>query len=115
MNKIASPQDLATELQRILAYAGQSQPSRARIASALNELADRVAAKTPAKLKGKKLDSAIEKAYYQHGSGVQIDMMSIGKIFREGQKAYEGAATVEEADKALDEAMKAAVIKYRRN
>jgi hypothetical protein len=67
----------------------------------------------PAKLKGKKLDKAIEKAYYHHGSGIQIDMMSIPKIFREGVKAYQDAATVEEAEKALDEAMKAAVVKYR--
>jgi hypothetical protein len=40
-------------------------------------------------------------------------MMSIPKIFREGEKAYNEAATVEEADKALDEAMKAAVVKYK--
>jgi hypothetical protein len=73
------------------------------------------AAKAPAKLKGKKLDEAISKAYYKHGNNVQVDIMNIGKIYAAGKSAYEGAGTLEEADQALDEAMKAAIAKYRVN
>lgn len=73
------------------------------------------AAKAPAKLKGKKLDDAISKAYYKHGDRVQVDIMNIGKIYAAGKAAYEGAESLEEADKALDEAMKAAIAKYRMN
>jgi hypothetical protein len=82
------------------------------------ENAVRLAAKAPKpapKLKGKKLDDAISKAYYRHGEGVQVNMMDISKIYDAGKKAYEGAATVEEADAALDEAMKAAITKFRMN
>jgi hypothetical protein len=46
MNKIASPQDLRHELRTLLAYARTRAPSRARIASALSDLAERVAADT---------------------------------------------------------------------
>lgn len=70
------------------------------------------AAKAPAKLKGKKLDAAISKAYYKYGDRVQVNIMDIGKIYAAGKAAYEGAATLEEADKALDAAMKAALEKY---
>ena len=73
------------------------------------------AAKAPAKLKGKKLDDAISKAYYRNGNNVQVNMMDIGKIYDAGKKAYEAADTVEAADAALDEAMKAAIAKYRQN
>jgi hypothetical protein len=73
------------------------------------------AAKAPAKLKGKKLDEAISKAYYKHGNNVQVDIMNIGKIYAAGKSAYEGAGSLEEADQALDEAMKAAIAKYRLN
>jgi hypothetical protein len=40
-------------------------------------------------------------------------MMSIPKIYKEAEKAYQDAATVEAADEALDVAMKAAIAKYR--
>ena len=70
------------------------------------------AAKAPAKLKGKKLDEAISKAYYKYGDRVQVNILDIGKIYAAGKAAYEGAATPEEADKALDAAMKAALEKY---
>jgi len=44
MDKIASPQDLQTELRRIMAYCqGSENPSRDVLASELRELADRVA------------------------------------------------------------------------
>jgi len=72
-------------------------------------------AKAPAKLTGKKLDAAISKAYYKHFNGVQINIMDTVKISRLGRAAYEGGATPEEAEKALDEAMKDAVPKFRQN
>lgn len=79
---------------------------------------NRVAAKAPKaapKLKGKKLDDAISKAYYRNGNGVQVNIMDIGKIYDAGKKAYEAADTVEAADAALEEAMKAAIAKFRQN
>lgn len=42
--RTASPQDLVSELTRILAYCNSSTPSRAKLASELNLLADRLAA-----------------------------------------------------------------------
>ena len=88
---------------------------RAVLLAALNEGATKTAAKTPKKLSGKKLDKAISDAYYKHGNRVQINMMDITKIYDAGKKAYEGAETVEAADAALDEAMKAAIAQYRIN
>ncbi len=78
----------------------------------------KTAAKAPKaapKLKGKKLDDAISKAYYRNGNGVQVNIMDIGKIYDAGKKAYEAADTVEAADAALEEAMKAAIAKFRQN
>jgi len=46
MRKIASPQDLQADLQDLLAYSQSAEPSRAKLASDLRDLADRVA--TPA-------------------------------------------------------------------
>lgn len=73
------------------------------------------APKAAPKLKGKKLDDAISKAYYRNGNGVQVNIMDIGKIYDAGKKAYEAADTVEAADAALEEAMKAAIAKFRQN
>ena len=79
MRKIASPQDLQTELQSILALCqGEERPSRERLAAELNALADRVAG-TPlgdaAKiLKGKdikSLSSSDEKKVFK-----ELDKMS---------------------------------------
>lgn len=42
MDKIASPQELASELRRILVYSGSKHPSRQRIALELRRLAFRV-------------------------------------------------------------------------
>jgi len=47
MRKIASPQDLQAELQRLLAYSQTEQPSREKIASELRGLAARVAKQGP--------------------------------------------------------------------
>jgi len=43
MTKIASPTELRSELQRLLAYAGSEKPSREKLASELRGLADRIA------------------------------------------------------------------------
>ena len=45
MNKIASPQDLQTELKKILAYCAKGNPSRSVVAKALSDLSDRTAKK----------------------------------------------------------------------
>lgn len=73
------------------------------------------AAKAPAKLKGKKLDALISKTYYKYGDRVQIDMMSIPKIYREAEAAYNAEATPEAAEAALDKAIQASIAKYRVN
>lgn len=43
MKKIASPEELQTELRTLLAYSESPNPSRGRVAGALRGLADRVA------------------------------------------------------------------------
>jgi len=45
MQKIASPQQLQTEIKRLMAYAEGDEPSRVVLATRLRELADRVSAK----------------------------------------------------------------------
>jgi len=67
------------------------------------------AAKAPVKLKGKKLDALISKRYSVLGNGVVINMMSIPKIYRAAETAYNGAATPEEAEAALDKALTEAI------
>lgn len=42
MDKIASPQDLQAELRRLLAYSQSERPSRARVASELRTLSERL-------------------------------------------------------------------------
>lgn len=65
------------------------------------------------KVKGKALDKLISDTYYKHGNYVVINMMSIPKIYKEAEAAYAGAATHAEGLKALDDAMKAAIAKYK--
>lgn len=55
-----------------------------------------------------KLDKAIEQEYYRQASGVQINIMSIGKIYADCRAAVA-------AGKALESAMAEAVAKYRLN
>lgn len=43
MDRIATPRNLVTELQKILAYAETEKPSREKLAAELNALADRTA------------------------------------------------------------------------
>lgn len=65
------------------------------------------------KVKGKALDKLISDTYYKHGNYVVINMMSIPKIYKEATDAYTAAATHAEGLKALDDAMKAAIAKYK--
>lgn len=80
MNKIASPRDLQHELGALLAYAQTETPSRARIASALNELADRVAgtfllaAGAP---RGKAQVAIIE--YLKAAEGQSVELADMGR------------------------------------
>lgn len=54
------------------------------------------------------LDKLIEKSYYTHGEGVQIGIWNINPLFRECRAAVEAGSTV-------DDAVKAAIVKYREN
>ena len=56
----------------------------------------------------KKLDKEIERAYYQHGQGVAINIMDIGKVFADCRAAVLAGGS-------LDEAVKTAIAKYRQN
>ncbi len=52
MRKIASPEELQSELRRLMAYCGgPEKPSRAKLATELNGLADRMAATSEAEVK----------------------------------------------------------------
>lgn len=103
------------DAEAVYEYIGDDAGLQMQVYREFNKGKQAAAAKAPAKLKGKKLDEAISKAYYEHGDRVQVNIMDIGKIYAAGKAAYEGAGTLEEAAKALDEAMKAAITKYRTN
>lgn len=53
-------------------------------------------------------DHLIEQTYYRHGSGVQINVMDIGKVFEMGRAAMN-------AGQDLDQAIKDAIAKFRQN
>ena len=59
-------------------------------------------------LSKKQLDKMVEQAYYKQGRGVQINIMDIGKLFKDVSEAYL-------AGQDLDEAVKEAIKKYRQN
>ncbi len=40
------------------------------------------------KLSAKQIDKLVERAYYATCSGIQIDILNIGKVFEAGRKAY---------------------------
>lgn len=56
----------------------------------------------------KAIDSEIERIYYRHGQGVQIDIMDIGKIFAAGHAALA-------ASQPMEPAIVEAIARYRRN
>lgn len=60
------------------------------------------------KLSKKQIDKLIEQTYYKYGSGIQIDIMNIQKVFDAGHAAYS-------AGQSLDDAIIAAIAKYREN
>lgn len=51
-------------------------------------------------LSKKALDKLIEQIYYKNASGLQIDIMDIGKVFKAGERAYASGENVEDAVKA---------------
>lgn len=48
-------------------------------------------------LSDKKIDKLVEATYYRRCSGVQIDIMDIGKVFKVGREAYLAGQDVEAA------------------
>lgn len=61
-----------------------------------------------AKKAEKAIDEQIASAYHRHGNGVQINIMDISNIYKDCK-----AATT--TGKTMDEAMIAAIEKYRQN
>ena len=57
-------------------------------------------------MKDKKLDAIIEKAYYRHCAGTQINIMDIPKLFK-------GAREAVAAGQDLDETMKGLIAVYQ--
>jgi hypothetical protein len=55
-----------------------------------------------------KLDKEIEKIYNKHGSGVQVDIFDISKIYKAGKDAHIAGTSIEEA-------VIAALTLYRKN
>jgi hypothetical protein len=48
-------------------------------------------------MKKEKPDSRIERLYYKHCSGVQVDIMDIGKIFKAGRDAMTENPAIDDA------------------
>lgn len=61
----------------------------------------------------KQIDKRIERAYYKHCSGIQIDIMDIGKVFRESHKWLANNPTI--TDDALGAGILAFVNTIRKN
>lgn len=114
-NNARTAMNLRTSLIRLASQRPDLRPVLLPLLAGDNTKVAAKAPKAAPKLKGKKLDEAISKAYYRHGDRVQVNMMDIGKIYDAGKKAYEAADTAEAAEAALDEAMIAAIAKYRTN
>ena len=56
----------------------------------------------------RKVDNEIERVYYLHGSGVQVSVLDIPKIFTAGREAAAAGVSIEAA-------VKDAIAKYRTN
>lgn len=63
------------------------------------------------KLTDKQLDKAIGTLWAEHGNGVAVDIMNIGRIFKDAKAAYAANPTSE----ALAASIKESVVKYRTN
>lgn len=59
-----------------------------------------------AKSMAKKLDKEIERIYYANCSGIQIDIMDIGKVFDAGRKAAAEGRDIKEAVVAFVETIR---------
>lgn len=74
-----------------------------------------MAAKRKSKFE-KQVDGLVEKFYRQHGQGVQIDVMDIGKIYAAGLEAATAAqATEANLEGAVEQAVIAAIGRLRKN
>ena len=79
MNKIASPRELNSELRTLLAYVeGSEQPSRARIAFELSELAQRMGV-TLYNNDGEMLTFKAKEALIGHRGSVVYDISRLSK------------------------------------
>ena len=70
-----------------------------------------MARSSKAKLAQREIDKRIERAYYANCSGVQIDIMDIGKVFNRGRHAIMAG----EDDEQLGRTIKAFVETIRHN
>jgi hypothetical protein len=75
MNRIASPQDLQAELQRLLTYSQNPKPSREKLASAIRDLADRVAG-------AKQAASSAERTAAEPGVYTRLAVKSPGDVLK---------------------------------
>ena len=66
-----------------------------------------MARKTAEQKESERIDNAIEAAWYKHCSGVQVNIMDIGKIFKECRAALPRMT--------IEDAVKAAAAKYSQN
>jgi hypothetical protein len=67
-----------------------------------------MARKQTAKQAAKALDKAVEQAFYRHGYGIEFGIMDLSKISNETRDAVLAGGDI-------DEAMKEAQAKYRKN
>lgn len=58
------------------------------------------------KLSEKQIDKLVEKAYYARCSGIAIDIMDIGKVFRVGRRAYDAGLDLGDAIAAYVETIR---------
>ena len=86
MKKLASPEELTSELRSLLAYAEGDQPSREKLASDLNGLADRVAGRRAPWATNIYIRDfeALEKPADQLSEGLQDLLLAVGNLIHAG-------------------------------